>query len=286
MVNGLEEPFFFQNSSYHLFGIMHNPEEGRSLSNLNGFGAIFCHPFAEEKLIAHRVMVNMARSLTREGAHCLRFDFMGHGDSEGNFENSTIATRLSDIHCAMIFLRKKADVGKLGLIGLRFGGTLAAIASSSIGNTDSLVLVAPIVDGKAYIDNLLRSNLATQMATYKKIVKDRKALVEDLYAGYTINIDGYLLSKELYEQIDSINLLKQPIPSAANILIIPVIRNEKQPIESSLKELLGLYRKAGRNVGMVPVQEDYFWTDTKLYKPFIQVVQKTICDWLKNIHTT
>jgi exosortase A-associated hydrolase 2 len=280
----MEEPFFFQNNTYQLFGILHSPEIEKSSNHLKGLGAVFCHPFAEEKLIAHRVMVNMARALTREGIHCLRFDFMGHGDSEGNFEDSTIETRLSDTRCAANLLRKKADIGKLGLIGVRFGGTLAALACSTIDQPDFLVLVAPIVDGKAYIENLLRSNLTTQMATYKKIIKDRKALIGDLYAGNTVNIDGYLISKELYVHMDSINLLREPVPSAANILIIPVLRNEKQPIEGSLNELLSIYRKAGKSVDMLPVQEDYFWTDTKLYKPALPVIQKTICDWLKKIY--
>jgi exosortase A-associated hydrolase 2 len=281
----MEEPFFFQNDAYQLFGILHTPEEDQPPNSLGGFGAVFCHPFAEEKLIAHRVMVNMARSLAREGAYCLRFDFMGHGDSEGNFEDSTVETRLSDIRCAVSLLKDKTSVGKRGLIGIRFGGTLAALACSSIDQPAFLVLVAPIVDGKAYMENLLRSNLTTQMATYKKIVKDRKALVEDLYAGNTVNIDGYLISKALYEQIDSVNLLKVQPPSADNILIIPVIRKEKQPVEGSLNELVSIYRNAGKNVSMVPLQEDFFWTDTKLYKPSLPVIQEAIIDWLKKIHT-
>ena len=73
-----EKPFIFPNGSYNLFGILHEPE-----IESNGEGFVFCSPFAEEKLWAHRVFVNFARELARLGYTVLRFDYMGHGDSEG-----------------------------------------------------------------------------------------------------------------------------------------------------------------------------------------------------------
>ena len=88
----METPLFFKNINYKLFGVLHQPEHGELTKP--SLGIVFCHPFAEEKLIVHRVMVNLARRLTKEGIYCLRFDYMGHGDSDGNFEDSTIETRL------------------------------------------------------------------------------------------------------------------------------------------------------------------------------------------------
>ena len=46
-------------------------------------------------------MVNMGRRLASNGYPVLRFDFMGEGDSEGDFEDGTITTRLDDINCAV-----------------------------------------------------------------------------------------------------------------------------------------------------------------------------------------
>ncbi|MBT8350241.1 MAG: alpha/beta hydrolase, partial [Deltaproteobacteria bacterium] len=91
-----ETPFFFPNESYNLFGVLHEPE---NTPKPQGF--VFCHPFAEEKLWTHRVFVNFARELAQKGYTVLRFDYMGHGDSEGGFQDSTIETRLFDIKCAI-----------------------------------------------------------------------------------------------------------------------------------------------------------------------------------------
>ena len=113
----METPFFFKTHNYNLFGVFHEPETNKH--SKPSVGIVFCHPFAEEKLISHRVMVNLARKLTEAGFYCLRFDYMGHGDSDGNFEASTIETRLSDIHCAERFLRERTGVDKVGLLGVR-----------------------------------------------------------------------------------------------------------------------------------------------------------------------
>ena len=121
----IDPPFFFANGTYRLFGILHVPEK-RS----RGTGYVLCYPFAEERLWAQRVYVDFARELARRGDPVLRFDFMGNGDSEGTFEEADVETWLSDIACAVRTLKAKAPgLDDVGLIGLRFGATLAALAA-------------------------------------------------------------------------------------------------------------------------------------------------------------
>ena len=158
----LETPFFFNNNDYRLYGVFHAPDEQAPLTGLR-HGIVFCAPFAEEKMFSHRVYVNMARALAREGVACLRFDFMGEGDSDGSFEDSTVTTRLSDISAAMAALAEKAKIVYMGLIGVRFGATLAALAATR-KMVDTLALISPVISGQTYMDQCLRSNLTTQMA--------------------------------------------------------------------------------------------------------------------------
>jgi alpha/beta superfamily hydrolase len=98
----IETPFFFQGNGYRLFGVFH---EASGPKKKEGF--VFCAPFAEEKLWTHRVFVNFARLLAEKGYPVLRFDYMGNGDSEGDFEESSLETMLSDTECATIMLREK-----------------------------------------------------------------------------------------------------------------------------------------------------------------------------------
>ena len=126
-----------------------------------------CAPFAEEKLIAHRTLVNLSRQCAQQGICCMRFDEMGHGDSEGAFEEATIETRLSDIHESVAFLRTQTDVGDVCLLGVRLGGSLAAMACADCG-VDTVITIEPVIDGRAYMEQCLRSNLTTQLTTYKE----------------------------------------------------------------------------------------------------------------------
>lgn len=283
----METPFFFKNENYNLFGVLHKPDISTSnihhpVSGLSGLGIVFCHPFAEEKLISHRIILNLARELTKEGAYCLRFDYMGHGDSDGNFEDSTIETRLSDIRCAVNYLSNRTAVKSISLLGVRFGATLAALYNANNSKNNPLILIAPIVKGKSYIDQCLRSNLTTQMAIHKKIIQDRKALVSDLLAGKIVNIDGYLLTQDLYEQINAVNLLSLSSISGKKILIIsinPLIKKIKSP-SKDLIDLDQRYKSQGNNVQTLMVDGNAFWKDTKIYDPYCRDLQQSIANWL------
>ena len=281
----METPLFFKNKDYNLFGILHQPDITNASLIHHNLGFVFCHPFAEEKLIAHRVMVNFARRLAKEGIFFFRFDYMGHGDSNGNFDDATIETRLSDIQCAIEFLKERTDAKRIGLLGVRLGATLAALTCYNVSEIDSLILISPIVEGKPYIDQCLRSNLATQMSTYKKIINDRKQLISDLMAGKTVNIDGYSLTKALYQQIVSINLLAQSLYYPPNVLMLQVSMKEKQPFAEGIKNLFIKYKTESDGIELLNVQEDYFWTDTKMYNPHIRNIEEAVVKWLRRVYS-
>lgn len=81
-----------------------------------------------------------------QGRPFLRFDYTGHGESEGHFEDATISVWLADV-LAMI----EAQGGPAPiLVGSSMGGWLALLAARALkaeGRTLSgLVLIAPAVD--------------------------------------------------------------------------------------------------------------------------------------------
>jgi exosortase A-associated hydrolase 2 len=282
----MEIPVFFKNQSYNLFGVLHQPEDKISspspaLGSNPHFGLVFCHPFAEEKLISHRTIVNLARCLAKTGIWCLRFDYMGHGDSEGNFEDSTIESRISDINCAVNYLKEQAGVQNIGLLGVRLGATIASLACN---NTliNFLVLIAPILRGKTYIEQCLRSNLATQMAAFKQITKDRNELISDLQADRKVNIDGYLLTKQIYLQIAQINLLELPLNLPQNTLLIQVTKKETQPYEKDLNSFYLSCKQTGISVKLLSVCDSFFWTEAKKYIPKCNNLQDTIANWINS----
>ena len=252
----METPFYFKNKTYELFGIFHEPD---MISKENGF--VFVHPFAEEKLWAHRVLVTFARELSKRGYPVLRFDFMGHGDSEGNFEDSTIQTRLSDIRCAIQTIREKApSIKGICILGLRFGATLAALASEQEKDIVKLILWDPIIDCAKYMQEMLRINLTTQTAVYKEIRHNRDQLVQMMKNGSTVNIDGYEVSQDLFEQASSINLLHNKLNFSGGCLIVKINRKERQ-INKDFGALLSQYAKAEYLLSI----EEPFWKEIKKF---------------------
>lgn len=284
----METPSFFKNKNYSLFGVLHEPEPNASsiqppASNLSRLGIVFCHPFAEEKISSHRVMVNFARFLAEHGITVFRFDFMGHGDSDGNFEDATIETRLSDIGRAVKYFKDKTGLNNIGLLGVQFGATLGALYAQN-NSMDFLILINPIIRGGPYIDQYLRSNLATQIATYQKITKDRKQLIETLSKGEKVNVDGYLLTKELYFEMKSIDLTRHFFCNSNHVLIIHISKRAANTVDNNLQRLHELYLENNCVSQISSILCDTFWVDSKIYTAETVPLYKSVFEWCQNLN--
>jgi exosortase A-associated hydrolase 2 len=246
-----ETPFFFPSGEHSLFGVLHHPagESGRP-------AFVFCHPFGEEKLWAHRVYVAFARVLAASGHPVLRFDYLGNGDSSGTFSQSSLRTAVADVHAAIAELRRRTGPRPVSLLGLRLGGTIASLAAEEAAGLDRLILWSPIVDGARYMQELLRINLSTQLAVYKEVRRDREALVAGLRAGETVNVDGYEMSLPMYEETTAVKLADGSKTCEAPCLVVQIDRQPGKPA-AELERLAASYR-AGR---LVMAQEEPFWKE-------------------------
>lgn len=245
-----ETPFYFTNGSHALFGVLHEPTAAGS----SGF--VFCHPFGEEKLWSHRVYVSFARALAANGHPVLRFDYMGNGDSDGAFRESSLTTAIDDVHAAIRELRRRTNAPAVSLLGLRLGGTIASLVAEDTADLDRLVLWSPVVDGARYMQELLRINLTTQLAVYREIQRDREELVAALRTGETVNVDGYEMALPMYEQVSSVKLAEAPKRCKGPCLIVQI---DRQPGRAA-PELTALAERY-QNATVAFVQEEPFWKE-------------------------
>ena len=92
-----------------------------------------------------------------------RFDFFGHGDSDGKFEEITISEAVDDILKAIAYV-KVLGYTKIALVGSSFGGVASLMAASKSKDLYAMALKAPVSD----FEELLRSeNRAINLKEWK-----------------------------------------------------------------------------------------------------------------------
>ena len=149
------KPFYFGRSSRPLFGVQHEAR-GRRLRP----GVVICPPFGQEALRAHRSLRELANGLADAGVPALRFDYAGSGDSGGGPEDARLESFVEDAAAAVEEVRESTGERCVGLVGLRLGAAVAALAARRAGGADALVLWEPVADGGAYVGELRAAHAA------------------------------------------------------------------------------------------------------------------------------
>lgn len=92
-------------------------------------------------------MPAIAKGLAKAGIGSIRFDFNGHGKSEGRMQDMTIAKELSDARAVWEYVRTLPFVDGIGLLGHSQGGVVASMTAGLLQAEgcapDALVLLAP-----------------------------------------------------------------------------------------------------------------------------------------------
>lgn len=96
----------------------------------------------DESILGHKPFLVLADHLTRNGFAVLRYDDRGVGQSTGNFGKSTSADFAADARGAMAFLKARADVKRIGLIGHSEGGMIAPMVAAEDNEVAFIVLLA------------------------------------------------------------------------------------------------------------------------------------------------
>ncbi|MBK6674424.1 MAG: hypothetical protein IPG49_13510 [Proteobacteria bacterium] len=274
----METPGFIASGNNELFSFYHEPDAP------NGKPAfVLSHAFGEEKLWSHRVFVSLARQLAGLGHPVLRFDYAGTGDSGGTLRDSSIASHQSDLGAAVRWLRQKVGPARaVGLIGLRLGATVAAllaeVARDSEEITGPLILWDPITDGEAYVQELLRSHLSTQLAVYGRVVEGRDSLRDRIRRGECVNLDGYELAAGLHDSC----AVKELLPRSARLfqgpcLVVQIAPPANAKPRADLQELARCYPHGT----FIQATEEPFWKEIRAYYGHAPNLEGSTLNWLK-----
>ena len=122
---------------------------------------VLCHGFTGN--MGGPLFDSIADKLLKAGIGVLRFDFNGHGQSEGDFINMTVPNEIEDVMSIIAATRNLPQTTSISLLGHSQGGVVAAMTAGKLGKDviKSVVLMAPAA---VLRDDALRGN--TMGVTY------------------------------------------------------------------------------------------------------------------------
>jgi uncharacterized protein len=259
------EKLFFENSKKNkLIGILSNPSNNKSKPII-----ILCHGFFSSK--DSRTFTSFEKLLNEKNISTFRFDFLGHGESEGLFEDITISEAVDDILNAIKFL-KDLGYNKIGLIGSSFGGISSIMAASKTNELFVLGLKCPVSD---YYETTKRKKSEEELIMWKEvgfdfyIRKDKTAL----RLNYTFYED--FKNNDAYKAAELIN-----IPT----LIVHGNKDQLVPIDQSIKT-----SKIIKNCKLEIIENaDHFFKEKehfeKMLNLFVEFVEEESKKWINIIN--
>ncbi len=181
-----------------------------------------------------------ARAGPRAGWAVLAFDQRGCGDSPGAFGAHDVEDWGEDVVAAVDCAATETG-GRVGLLGLRLGASLAARVAERRSDVECLVLWEPIIDGERYIKQNLRRSMIKAMMTRHEGGEDSEGAASEAGAlgEGTVDFDGYRVPEIMREQIGSINLMEPPPRFGGPALVLNVGASES--VAEPMRQLADAY---------------------------------------------
>ena len=181
---------------------------------------IFCHGLRSSKESGKTL--GIIEGLAKKGIASLRFDFSGHGDSEGNFTEVTFSKATEDLLSVIDYVNT-LSYKHIGLVGSSFGGNAAIFASLEISDLLGMALRCPVSDYKEETEVLYTKE---QMQAWK----DTGVNVEyhDDGTSFSLGYDFYLdgLERVAYPIAENITV-PTLVVHGDNDEMVPLSQSEK-----------------------------------------------------------
>ncbi len=206
-----------------LRGMIHIPEGGSFQPPFPG--VILYHGFTGNRMEPNFIFVRFSRLLCNNGIASIRFDFMGSGESDGDFEDMTISTEIEDALDIFDFFREREEIDNesVFLLGLSMGGSIAGyIAALKDRDIRGLILWAP----------------AGEM---KGIIKFKMEQKEDQPGSHPIDMDGLKLGQEFITDAENLNILEITSRYSGKSMILHGTDDETVPysVSQQYKDIFG-----------------------------------------------
>lgn len=133
----------------------------------------FCHGYGTDKEGSYEIRANRA---SNEGFNAVRFDFRGNGESDGEFIDQSLSSRIDDLKACIDFFEPE----NIYLFGMSFGGKVALHATEEF-EIEALILKSPVTYN-------------SEMDKFREVVKEK---------GTYTHFDDKTIDKRFFEDLDT-----------------------------------------------------------------------------------
>ncbi|MFZ6744842.1 alpha/beta fold hydrolase [Undibacterium sp. JH2W] len=200
------QAFWFGDVASPMLGWYH-PARVRDAGGSRQCGVVLCPPFGHEYMVSYLAYKHLAMHLAKAGFDVCFFDYNNSGDA-ADAEGDRVALWQKNISQAAMQLRQLAGIEHIALFGLRLGGLLAASMAATI-DARALLLMAPVISGRAYAREMLV--LRSMSSLQAEVDPDRT--IDPNHVQTDDELTGYEFTATTRSSLGKLDLSKLPAPA-------------------------------------------------------------------------
>lgn len=206
----------FRSNGLKIVGILETPKNATSKA------IILAHGLTVDKE-EHGAFTELSRSLVEAGFATLRFDFHGHGESEGKQEEFTTRGEVDDLQNAVSYMKSQRFT-EIGILGASFGGAISVLYTAQYPtDAQCLCLWNPVLD--------FNSVFLKPKTPWGKENFNLNTIKNFLIVGSA----KFRLGKQLFDGMERINLPTFLEKIFCPTLIIHGNKDTRVPLEDSIQ---------------------------------------------------
>ena len=248
------EPLFLEGSLGRLFAI-HHPPQTRDVKGC----MLYVQPLGEEMNRCRQMASLQAQQFAQLGYGTLLLDLYGTGDSEGEYREGTWDGWKADLRAGLSWLTSR-NYPEIMLWGVRHGALLALELAREMPPPRRLLLWQPTVSGQAALTQVLRIQMAGNIADQSNESKEgTKALRDRLAAGETVELSGYETSGALAGGLDRARIADCFDLTEMHVTWFDVLASQGQEASRGSTKTKAEWEEAGATLRYETVVGPAFW---------------------------
>jgi hypothetical protein len=152
ITGGIRRELFFCSGEDSVFASLYGGEPASP-----GPGLVVCPSWGHELRQTLNLCHSLARRLALAGGAGLVLHWPGHGDSGGEPQDTDVVAMAAAASGGLQEARRRAPLALWGLAGVRLGAAAVALAADT-ADAESLLLIEPSLDSKAFFAELQRAS--------------------------------------------------------------------------------------------------------------------------------